>query len=91
MPRYSYVFVTGLVWALSCMGSAAQDDADKTEPDYTPVTVSDPEVPLDELDLLLKPLTVDELQGEATAWMELLREKTRQTSQAELAIKQKRN
>lgn len=41
------------------------------------------------MELLVKPLTVPELQAEADAWMALLQEKTRETSQAELAIRQK--
>ena len=57
--------------------------------DYLATTTADPEVALDELALLVKPLTADELQVEAQAWLDLLRKKTAQTSQAELAIKVK--
>ena len=80
------------VWAFlvfTGVATHAQDQEQPAEPDIEAVTVADPEVPVDELQLMVKPLTVDELKVEAEAWMELLKEKTRQTTQAEIAIKQK--
>ena len=67
----------------------AHDQEQPAEPGIEAVTVTDPEVPVDELQLMVKPLTVEELKIEAEAWMELLKDKTRQTTQAEIAIKQK--
>lgn len=54
-----------------------------------PTTTSSADIPLDELALLVKPLSADELQVEATAWMALLKAKTLEVSQAEIAVKQK--
>jgi len=68
---------------------AAAEDPNAPATDAVAVTVADPDVPLDELALMVKPMTADELKVEANAWMEMLRQKTLQTSQAELAIKQK--
>ena len=68
---------------------AAAEDPNAPTTDVVAVTVADPDVPLDELALMVRPMTADELKIEANAWMELLRQKTLQTSQAELAIKQK--
>jgi small conductance mechanosensitive channel len=51
------------------------------------VTTQDPTVPVDELQLLLKPLTLEELQNESAAWLILLKDKVQKISNAEIAIK----
>ena len=56
-------------------------------PDYAPVTAQDPLIQKDHLQILLTPLTQDELAVEADAWMELVKEKVRQISNAEIAVK----
>ena len=53
-------------------------------------TTADPHIPIAELELLLKPLTVDELKIEAAAWIELLRHKVEEISAAELAVMYKK-
>ena len=47
----------------------------------------DPLIQKDHLEILLTPLTQDELAVEADAWMELVKEKVRQISNAEIAVK----
>ena len=71
------------------LGALAQEEPASDPPEIIAVTTADPNVPLDELALMLVPLTVEELKAETQAWMQLLRLKTQQTSEAELAIKQK--
>ncbi len=51
---------------------------------YEAVTTSDPNVSLPELRFSLVPLTQEELQVEADAWLELLRAKAVEVSQAEI-------
>lgn len=51
------------------------------------VTVSDLDIPTDQLALLVKPLTLEELQVEAAAWLLLLKNKAQDISNAEVAIK----
>lgn len=46
-----------------------------------------PQIPLDQLEILVKPLTKSELQGEADAWLELLRTKARRIAAVQMAIK----
>ncbi|NER84084.1 MAG: small-conductance mechanosensitive channel, partial [Leptolyngbya sp. SIO1D8] len=53
----------------------------------TAVTVEDLTLPVDQLELLVKPLTLEELQVEAAAWLLLLKDKVQEISQAEIAIK----
>ena len=55
---------------------------------YSAMTASDPNIPIEDLELLLKPLTKDELIVEAGAWMELLKEKVEQISNAEIQVRQ---
>jgi small conductance mechanosensitive channel len=54
-----------------------------------PVTTKDPEVALDDLELLLAPLTKDEVETEAKGWFDLLRAKERDITLAELSVHRK--
>jgi len=54
------------------------------------VTVADPSIPIDELELRLKPLTRNQLKVEADGWLQLLQAKVRQISNAEIAAKYKK-
>ncbi|MEE4605494.1 MAG: hypothetical protein V2J65_29720, partial [Desulfobacteraceae bacterium] len=61
----------------------------KQKPPPEPVTIADASIPVDELELLVKPLTTDELFVEADAWLGLLKAKVAEISQAEIAVKRK--
>lgn len=60
----------------------------ETKPQYSATTVSDPQVPIEDLESLLTPLTKAELIVEAEAWRELLKEKVSQISAAEIKMRQ---
>ncbi|MHC4433901.1 MAG: mechanosensitive ion channel family protein [Planctomycetota bacterium] len=62
--------------------------AQEAEPKYSATTLSDHQVPVEDLELLLKPLTRAELVAEAEAWLELLKDKTAQISAAEIQMRQ---
>ena len=53
------------------------------------VTTRDPDIPVEQLRLLLRPLTVEELEVEARAWMLLLRAKVKEISDGEIAVRRK--
>ena len=53
----------------------------------TAVTTQNVKVPIEELKLLVKPLTLAELESEASAWLVLLKNKVQEISDAEIAIK----
>ena len=87
--------------AQDLFGAAAEPEAiEETTPEeenqedlQTPVldfsnaiTTVDPELSVAELELLLKPMTLEELQVEAAAWFDLLRQKTAELSQSELVV-----
>ena len=53
------------------------------------VTTGDPEIAQEDLKLKLKPLLRSELKVEADAWLQLLEDKVKQISMAEIAVKDK--
>ena len=71
---------------LSAPPVAAAPDGDAAT---TAFTTADPSIPVDQLELHLNPLTRDELVVEADAWFALLRDKVRQISDAQIAVKKK--
>lgn len=70
-------------------GSWAEEAAPKDQPPPEPITTKHPDIPVDELEMLVKPLTTDELVIEANAWLGLVKTKVEEVSAAEIAIKQK--
>ena len=75
-------------WVLLAFGINATLAAEKeATPSPQPVTTSDPEIPVDELALSLKPFTKDELLVEAGAWQGLLKSKAQEIARAEIAVK----
>ena len=84
-----------IVWVCCNIGIVFAEDAPKEKDNekkinYQAVTASNPNIPKEELRLLLLPLTDKELEVEANAWMKVLQNKIYQTSQVELAIQRKR-
>ena len=53
----------------------------------TPLTTSDTNVPLEDLQVMVKPLTQDELEIEADAWFHLLKSKARQIAAVKLGVR----
>ena len=50
------------------------------------LTTKNPQLPITQLELLLKPLTKSEIEVEANAWFDLLRKKVQEISDMEIAI-----
>lgn len=75
-----------LTTLLLCLNAALLTGTVLAAEEAQPQTTSDPTFPVAELELLLKPLTVDELKVEADAWIGLLKEKVEEISAAELAV-----
>jgi small conductance mechanosensitive channel len=86
------LFVVPLLALLAVVGpmvSAATADQQPAAPAPGPVTTIDPEIALDDLALMLEPMTKAEVQTEADGWFALLRAKVREISVAELAVRRK--
>lgn len=70
----------------SAFGVRAQT-AEAAPEAYTAVTVGDPTIPVDHLELLLRPLTKEELAVEAAAWIGLVKGKVQEISEIEIEIR----
>lgn len=68
--------------------SHAQESAKETPTPPSAVTTADPEIPPDNLKLLAKPLTMEELVVEANAWRDLLKAKVQEISSQKIAVKE---
>jgi small conductance mechanosensitive channel len=66
-------------------GSISQE----AEREYTATTASDPQIHVGDLELLLRPLTKNELVVEAEAWLLLLKDKVKEISAIEIQMRQK--
>jgi small conductance mechanosensitive channel len=77
------VFLSALLVSSVSVSSATEDEAAQTP---QTVTTEDPDIPVEELALLLKSLTKDDLLIEADAWQALLKEKVAEISRAEIAV-----
>jgi len=66
---------------------AAVESDPKSDPQKTPVTTANPNVPLEDLRVMVKPLTKAELEAEAEAWFQLLRSKARQIAVLRLGVR----
>jgi small conductance mechanosensitive channel len=97
-----FIAVAGLSFALSvgppsasraeddaAPAAAASDAAPKAAKDAEPTTTKDPQIALDDLELLLEPMTKDETETEAKGWYALLRAKEREITVAELDVRRK--
>ncbi|WP_324628988.1 mechanosensitive ion channel domain-containing protein [Phormidium sp. CCY1219] len=51
------------------------------------ITTKDLNIPVEELRLMVKPLTLEELEVEAAAWLLILKEKVQEISEVEIAIR----
>ena len=99
-PASQFIAIVGLSFVLSaCLVSlaraddatppAAASDAKAAAKEAEPTTTKDPQIALDDLELLLEPMTKDETETEAKGWYSLLRAKEREITVAELDVRRK--
>jgi small conductance mechanosensitive channel len=88
MQRRLLGLFLSLVLVLSpfCYGFAEEQSPDPP-PSEAPVTTGNPDIPVDELDSLLKPLTKSQLLIEAEGWQAFVQAKAEQIAITEIAIK----
>ena len=79
----SFVFLVILSLPISVVSAKETAASKKAEP----ITTSNPAMPVEELELLLKPLTKNQLLIEADAWQALVQKKAEQISKAEIMVK----
>jgi small conductance mechanosensitive channel len=74
--------------AAAAMTPAPVMAQDGEKPPPEPVTTSDPEIPVGELELALQPLTKGELLTEAGGWQKLVQEQSEEIADLDIVIKQ---
>ncbi len=79
--------VIGLLLASTIAIPLWAQEEQPAEEKYVPITTINPRVPLDQLRVMVKPLTKQELEGEAEAWFKLLTTKARQIAAVQLGVK----
>jgi len=74
------------VWFLTVHSSVVAQEKPEPEPPQA-TTASDAEIPVDNLQVILRPLTKDELEIELRGWIDLLIAKIREVRDTELKLK----
>lgn len=77
----------GLLLATAIAMPLWAQDKNPAEEKYVPITTVDLEIPLDQLKIMVKPLTKQELEGEAETWFKLLVTKGKQISAVQRGVK----
>ncbi|MBA2114946.1 mechanosensitive ion channel family protein [Bremerella alba] len=77
----------GLILATATTIPLGAQDEKPAEAKYVPVTTVNLAIPLDQLRTLVRPLTKQELEGEAETWFKLLVAKGKQISAVRLGVK----
>lgn len=85
--RCSLVFVVAAAFACG-PPAQAQDDAQNGSEQPKAVTASDAKIPIENLKLLVKPLTKEELVVEADAWRDELKMKVQEIAERQIAVKE---
>jgi small conductance mechanosensitive channel len=84
-PWYTAALLTVFI---ACSARAENgDDTSSEAAEPQPTTTADPNIPVDQLRLLVIPLTAEELQIEAEAWRDLVKAKVAEISQSEISAK----
>jgi small conductance mechanosensitive channel len=83
MSRFNLPAVLGLLLVVSALPVVAAEGEDPP----TPVTIDDPAIPVDQLELLLKPLPKAQLLVEANAWQGLVQETSEAIAAAQIEAK----
>lgn len=90
LPRCAEFFVT-LALMLVPATAALADDAAEKDPIAAAKSIEDPatahEMPVDRLDLLLKPLTKTQIEGEANGWLALLQQRVQEVTDAQIGVR----
>jgi small conductance mechanosensitive channel len=81
------LFIVCMLCSLSPFTFASFGREAKQE--YSATTISDPQIPVEDLELLLKPLTKSELIVETEAWLQLLKVKATEISAVEIQMRRK--
>ncbi len=82
--RILAIVLVSLGWV--ARGEAQESAEPASKPEAQALTIADPDIGLEQLKVLVKPLTKSELEVEASAWFELLQLKARQIAATRLGV-----
>jgi small conductance mechanosensitive channel len=85
--NFSHLLFWTLISAYILSPVRVIQSAENSSDSYVSVTTSDINIPLDQLQWLVKPLTKEELNDEAEAWQSILKQKVKEISAAEISVK----
>ena len=84
---FSFVKPLVLIFSMLLMMNAAPIFAHASGGSHTSISSTNPQISLDELDIIMAPLTVDELKAEADGWLKLIKTSAHKVADAKLRIK----
>lgn len=85
--RFFPAFCVLVVISATSFQTTCGEEVQAEQAAYEPTTTLDPKIPVEQLRVLVKPLTKAELEIESDAWFELLRRKAKQIAAAQLGVK----
>jgi small conductance mechanosensitive channel len=85
--NFSRSLLWTLIFACILLPIQAIQGNENSSDSYVSVTTGDINIPLDQLQWLVKPLTKEELNLEAEAWQSILKQKVKEISAAEISVK----
>ncbi len=84
---FSFVKPLVLIFSMLLVMNSAPIFAKVAGGSHTSVSSTDPQISLDDLDIIMAPLTVDELKAEADGWLQLIKASAHKVADAKLRIK----
>lgn len=99
--KLKVIIATSIMVSSFCLGLPLKAQEEEVEPvpltttivgepePEQAITTEDPEIPVDRLKFLVRPLLLEELETEAAAWLMLLKAKVKEKADAEVAIKER--
>lgn len=87
MHLRSLIFFACFLVLPTFVSGGEDTDTSSQESAHEPITTIHADIPIEQLQILVKPLTKDELQVEADAWFALLRSKAREIAGIRLGVK----
>jgi len=77
------ILILSMLLAINAIPIFAQETGER----QVPLASTDPQISLDELDIIMAPLTVEELKTEGDGWLKLIKASAHKVADAKLRIK----
>lgn len=84
---FSFIRPLVLIFSMLLVINSAPIFAKASSGSHTSISSTNPQIPLDELDIIMAPLTIDELKTEADGWLKLVKASAHKVADEKLHIK----